>query len=147
MIGLGTSPGKTYSADVQEDAVQAPSCFVGVILTPYHMDYHKWLYRSRRLAAEMEAKFMNNQDKTEALDFGSFNWNSLRAFLDELDDDMRPALVAYGDGMLQTRYNCRDLTGIAARMQGFVRGGASVCSARLFHLSRKKGYRVPHPAL
>lgn len=55
MIGFGTSPGKTHSADVRGGggAGQALSCFVGAILTPYHMDYHKWLYRPRRLVAEV----------------------------------------------------------------------------------------------
>lgn len=181
-----------------------PFCVISAILITYIMDYHEWLYRSRRIVAEVEVAmdnlsehialddvlpnlFYNGQSdtltvkrkicearmafreswwaisdrwqsiqgnealkmelrkhlrdyirfrdsarilviaiqehplKVTALDFGSLNWEKLRAFLDELDDDMQPALLAYGDGLLQTKYDCCDLSGIAVRMQKFVR--------------------------
>lgn len=63
---------------------------------------------------------LKHPHKAASLDFGNLNWNNLRAFLDELDDDMRPALLAYGDGLLQTRYETCDLMGIATRMRAFV---------------------------
>lgn len=204
MISLGLLPGNTYSAILERGALQALLCVLCAILTPNNMDYHKWLYRSRRLVAEVEAAMGNLSEhialddalpnlfyngetdartvkrklkearmvfreswwaisdrwttirgnealelelrkhlrdyirfrdstrilistilehphKAAALDFGNLNWNNLRAFLDELDDDMRPALLAYGDGLLQTKYDTCDLTGIATRMQAFVR--------------------------
>ena len=61
----------------------------------------------------MISTILEHPHKAASLDFGNLNWNNLRAFLDELDDDMRPALLAYGDGLLQTKYDTCDLTGIA----------------------------------
>ena len=67
MIFLGLLPGNTYSAILKRGALQALLCVLCAILTPNNMDYHKWLYRSRRLVAEVEAA-MGNLSEHIALD-------------------------------------------------------------------------------
>lgn len=67
MIFLGLLSGNTYSAILKRGALQALFCVLCAILTPNNMDYHKWLYRSRRLVAEVEAA-MGNLSEHIALD-------------------------------------------------------------------------------
>lgn len=59
MIFLGLLPGNTYSAILKRGALMASFCVLCAILTPNNMVYHKWLYRSRRLVAEVEAAMGN----------------------------------------------------------------------------------------